>query len=270
MKHTLHIIPLFLLALLSATENLNAGKRTPLKGNGNIITHEINLTEFTQITLTGNIETDASFEYSQVPQNTASLTIEVDENLLSHLNIQVSDGHLTVSTKKNIRLEPTKLIIHGQSATLEEVQISGRFLFSLQTKLKTPKLNIETYGAADARWNPHIETQCCKINVNGAGDLAIEDLQCADLQVEISGAGDVKLKGKVQNGKYEVSGAGDLSAYGCVVENLECEVHGSGDILAHATQTLKAEASGAGDILYKGNPKANVETSFAGTIKKVK
>ena len=90
----------------------------------------------------------------------------------------------------------------------------------------------------------------CEIKVSGAGDLKAKDLICRDIKANISGAGDLDMKGKAETGEYKVSG--------------------SGDIHAHATERLYARASGSGDIKYKGDPRNDTRSTGVGDIKRIK
>jgi lactate dehydrogenase-like 2-hydroxyacid dehydrogenase len=90
------------------------------------------------------------------------------------------------------------------------------------------------------------------------------------LQVNISGSGDVRLKGAANRAHFSISGSGDIHAFEYLVEDLTCRIAGAGDIEAHVADRLDAQVAGAGDIHYRGRP-ASVrrKVSGAGTIKSI-
>lgn len=260
------------------------GYAEKVNGNGNIISKEIQISDYTELNIKVKINYNNNspffkkkeyqgpvFNYMQ-KSGSSNLQITVDENLLPLLNIYVSDGCLYVRTKKEKQeLYPTKFIINSGSQTLEKVKISGSLDFFLQNNLSSENLNVEVSGEADVYMNKPIRiANACEIKVSGAGDMEAKDLICTNIKVGVTGAGDLKLKGKAEKGEYKVSGSGDVSAYGFILKDLSCKVSGSGDLSAYATGTLEASASGSGDISYKGNPKANTRCSGAADITRVK
>ncbi|WP_308550418.1 head GIN domain-containing protein [uncultured Parabacteroides sp.] len=261
-----------------------SGYAEKVKGNGNIISKEIQISDYTELNIRVKINYNnnsslfkkkeykgPAFNYMQ-KSGSSNLQITVDENLLPLLDIYVSDGCLYVRTNKEKQeLYPTKFIINSSSHTLEKAKISGSMDFFLQNNLSGENLKVEVSGAADVYMNKPVRiANACEIKVSGAGDMEAKDLICGNIKAGVAGAGDLNLKGKAEKGEYKVSGSGDISAYGFIVKDLSCKVSGSGDIEAYATETLEASASGSGDICYKGNPKANTRCSGAADITRVK
>lgn len=263
---------------------VTAGYAEKVQGNGTIISKDIQISDYTELRIgvSINYSNNASFfkkedykgpvfNYTQKPGN-SMLQITTDENLLPLLDIHVSNGCLHIrASKNNLQLNPTKLVISSSSQKLEMANISGSIDFVFQNSFSGENLKMEISGAADVYMNKPVRiTNTCEIKVSGAGDMKARDLVCRDIKANISGAGDLDLKGKAETGEYKVSGSGDLAAYDFVVKDLECKVSGSGDIHAYATENLYARASGSGDIKYKGNPRNDTRCTGAGDIKRVK
>lgn len=263
---------------------VTAGYAEKIQGNGNIISKEIQISDYTELRIGVSINYSGNaslfkkenykspvFNYTQKTGN-STLQITIDENLLPLLDIRVSNGCLHVrASQDNLQLNPTKLVINSCSQKLDKAKVSGSIDFVFQNSFNGDNLKMEVSGAADVYMNkPARITNICEIKISGAGDMKASDLICRDIQVSISGAGDLDLKGKAKTGAYKVSGSGDLDAYDFIVEELECRVSGSGDIHAHATEKLYARASGAGDIKYKGDPRNDTRSSGGGEIKRVK
>lgn len=109
------------------------------------------------------------------------------------------------------------------------------------------------------------------LNLNGAGNLVATGIDQEEINVKLSGAGDVKLQGSVSFLTGKVSGAGDIKAKKLIAKTAKLVVSGAGDIKAHASEKIKAKVSGAGDIHVYGNPEiVNKKISGAGSIKDAK
>lgn len=273
-------IILVLIYLSSIFSFAHAKELVEIKGNGNVITKEIPVSEYTRIKISGNINNGNKsllsnrkkpvFNYTQAT-GTSSLQVTTDENLFSHLDIRVSNGSLIISTQNNERLLATRLDVNGQSPRLENAIISGSFQFIPQTELNADNLNIVIDGDADLSCNKSIHiSNICVIKVNGVSKMSAKELICQNIKAEVNDAAELSIAGEAQTGKYSVTGVGKIEAYNFKLENLECKAGDSGHIQAYVTETLKAHATDAGGIKYKGFPRADIDTKDAGMIKRIK
>lgn len=118
---------------------------------------------------------------------------------------------------------------------------------------------------------PHIEITLPNVNsisVSGAVDITCEYIEQEELSIDVSGAGDVKVKGEVTLFQADVSGAGSIKGYGLSSVKGRLHVSGTGKIKATVTQELWARASGVGVIKVAGKPiHRDAETSGLGKIK---
>lgn len=273
-------IILVLIYLSSIFSFAHAKELVEIKGNGNVITKEIPVSEYTRIKISGNINNGNKsllsnrkkpvFNYTQAT-GPSSLQVTTDENLFSHLDIRVSNGSLIISTQNNERLLATRLDVNGQSPRLENAIISGNFQFIPQTELNADNLNIVIDGDSDLSCNKSIHiSNICVIKVNGVGKMSAKGLNCQNIKAEVNDAAELSIAGEAQTGKYSVTGVGKIEAYNFKLENLECKAGDSGNIQAYVTETLKARATDAGGIKYKGFPRADIHTNDAGMIKRIK
>lgn len=103
--------------------------------------------------------------------------------------------------------------------------------------------------------------------LEGAGDVAIEGASGTALRLEVSGAGDLRARGAVDQLTVAVSGAGDLELQDLAARVASVSVSGAGDVHVNASETLEASISGAGDVRYRGSPKLSKQVSGAGSIR---
>ncbi|MDR1161323.1 MAG: DUF2807 domain-containing protein [Tannerellaceae bacterium] len=250
-----------------------------IKGNGNVITKEIQVSDFKSITVGPGVECSNRFFSKNTYQSPVlnftqttgalALSITMDENLFSSLEIKSDGNELSIRTPRGIVINPSKLEINASAKELKKVAVSGCIDFVTANAFRSDRLEIAISGASDVKINHPTQIDQFIIRISGAGDLIAEELACKELETNISGAGDIVLKGKADKARFTVSGAGDIKAYDFMVKDLECKVSGSGDAKITATETLNATVSGTGDIRYKGNARANTRVSGFGDIRKV-
>ena len=270
---TLAIIGLMTLGVISC----HADK---IKGNGNIVTKQIHVSDFTEIRVGQGIGTvgmsgffsrgqkykSPVFNYSQ-QDGSAGLEINIDENLLSALNIESANGILVIEAKKGNKITPTTLEIRGHSRELTKLSTSGSIGFYLNSDLTTENLEISSSGGSDVYLKNLVRiSNLCKFSQSGGSDLKASDLECDKIEVRTSGGSDISLAGNANSGLYRSSGGSDIHAYKFVVKILDCASSGGSDIEATATESLDASASGGSDIRYKGNPKVNKSASGGSDI----
>ncbi|MDR0749001.1 MAG: DUF2807 domain-containing protein [Tannerellaceae bacterium] len=271
-------------AFLFVTGLLLAGSFTflhaeKIKGNGNVITKDIQVSDFNSVAIGPGVECNSRFFSKNTYQSPVlnytqttgafALSVTMDENLFSYLEIKSGGGELSVRTQRGVVINPSKLEINASSKELKKVAVSGCIDFVTANAFKSDQLTIGVSGASDVKINHPARIEQFSVSISGAGDLIAEELACKELECNISGAGDIALKGEADRARFSVSGAGDIKAYDLIVKYLECRVSGSGDAKIMATETLDATVSGTGDIRYKGNARANTKVSGFGDIKKV-
>lgn len=251
-----------------------------IKGNGNIITKEIQVADYKQIKVGQGIETGGNsfFGKNQSPQvnytqkgGKSGLKITIDENLLSELKFNSNGDVLQIETERGTRINPSKLIIETHSSELNKLGVSGGIDFFLRSSLSGENLEISASGASDVYLEKPIRiTNLCKINLSGASDLKVSDLICDRIDTHSSGSSNMNLKGKANDGKYSCSGSSDIKAYDFVIKRLKCSASGSSDIFTTVTEKLEANASGSSDIKYKGNPEVKKHSSGSSDIDHIK
>ena len=121
-------------------------------------------------------------------------------------------------------------------------------------------------GAGDVEAVTSINADDLEIKVSGAGDLDME-VKAKVMDVTISGAGDMKISGTTDRQKVKLSGAGDYHGQELKSRHTYAKASGAGTARVYASQELEAYASGAGSIKYYGDPeKQQTNSSGAGSI----
>jgi hypothetical protein len=105
------------------------------------------------------------------------------------------------------------------------------------------------------------------IAMSGSGDIQLE-VEADDIDLAMSGSGDVDLSGSGKSLDIAISGSGNVDATSLPVSGCAVAISGSGDVMVHVNGDLEVAISGSGNVKYKGN--ANVESWTSGSGRVVK
>lgn len=105
-------------------------------------------------------------------------------------------------------------------------------------------------------------------NVSTFGTGRMVSVVAQDLDsISVSGASDLDATGGVDSYRLEVAGASDVNLEDFEAEVVEIEVSGASDVRVHASESIEGEASGASDLRIYGNPdRALVDSSGASDV----
>jgi len=112
-------------------------------------------------------------------------------------------------------------------------------------------------------------TQLDGIEVTGRGDVRARELDARELDLRVTGAGDLDAAGRVDRLDADVEGAGDADLGELEARAARIEVNGSGDADVHATERLDAAVRGAGDLEYRGDPALRQRVTGSGELQQV-
>lgn len=238
MKYVL--IAVAVVAALSACTFVTIDASKP-KGPQKTVTYDI--TDFDGIIVNGAYDVD----FTQGDNYLVEITTA--EDFFEKLEVErTQKGYLKLSTKPG-----SKIRSH------------------VGVKVTAPSLTfLNLNGAGDVDIESGLRSESpLKIEVNGAGDLEMKDIRCADLAIAISGAGDVDVDNLTCGDvSVSVSGAGDIDLTGLDVEKVKLALSGAGDaLLAGKAASAHLSISGAGTIDAKGLECPEIEQHASGMAK---
>ena len=107
------------------------------------------------------------------------------------------------------------------------------------------------------------------VRLSGSGDMEIYDLQGEVFEYTISGSGDLRAEGEIDELDIRVSGSGDVDARDLKAQEAYVKVSGSGDVKVYASEGFRGRVTGSGDIDIYGNPEhVSRHVSGSGDIRK--
>ncbi|HEY1427520.1 MAG TPA: DUF2807 domain-containing protein, partial [Caulobacteraceae bacterium] len=100
--------------------------------------------------------------------------------------------------------------------------------------------------------------------INGSGSLAINGFDQDELDLDVSGSGNVTAKGKARALKLDISGNGDVDAGGVAADSASAEISGSGKASIAPASVADLHISGDGEIDLMSHP-AHLTSDVSGS-----
>ena len=224
------------------------------EGNGNVVTRDINVTTFDEI----SIALPASVTYAVADK--CSCRVTLDENLFECVDIYQKGDCLKVEMVKTLQqsdLKPTKFVIELTAPTLEEISLVGGGDFSFITPFEAPKLEINTAGAYGVFFDETATIDEFEMNLAGAGKLVCKNLHSDHLDWNVAGVGKLLCKNLIaDNVDLSVAGSGGIVIEAGTVKSADLSVAGSGYIETRcALESMDYNIAGSGRIYYYGDVK---------------
>ncbi len=147
-------------------------------------------------------------------------------------------------------------VVAGQQQSLE-VTTDDNLLSRVETEVENGRLKIKTNGNIRPRTGLVVNVavpELAAAKVSGAGKLNVDGVQGEQLDLSISGAGDLRANGYARSVTTNISGAGSADLKQLVSDCTDVKISGSGHVDLFATESLNARISGAGSVDCYGHP----------------
>lgn len=155
--------------------------------------------------------------------DTESLTIEGEDNMFAYLLTDVANGKLTIQSRPNLDIEPTK---------------SLTFFLTVE---RLDGIEITSSGVVEVTG---LETDSFEVKVSGSGALSISD-------------------GNVKSQKVTISGDGTYDAENLESDEAEVKVSGDSTATVWVNNQLTVDISGNAEVRYRGDPAIDGKSSDA-------
>ena len=194
------------------------------------------------------ISVSGSFDVKLVAGKEGEITIKGDENLLEFIKTEVNNNTLSVAFEK------------GKS-------IQYDYNSSIEITIPFEAINQLTFsGSGNLSTTATLNSENLDVLVSGSGNVKFESAT-TNLKITKSGSGNLNSKGKTTNLEIISSGSGNANLSDLLSLNAVATQSGSGNIKLNCTSSLKATTVGSGNINYKGKPeKINKNSTGSGSI----
>ncbi len=216
-----------------------------IRGNGVIKKETRDVSDFSSLLSQGSMDVQIAYG------NSNTITVEADENLLSHIETLVENGKLVIRSKDKVNLKSrSKMVVYVSMTKLNALQLSGSG-------------NINGDGAFSNSGKTDIA-------ISGSGNIKLSFDSFNELALALSGSGNMDLKGNATKTiDASVSGSGNIECSNINSNDVVAKLSGSGNIKVYASNSIDAKISGSGNVYYKGNA-SNINSKVAGSGKVLK
>ena len=191
-----------------------------IDGNGVITTEQRDVDQF------NSVITDGVFNVYLSQGRTHEVQVETDENLQGIVKIRTVNNHLYVDLAENTKFESTKMNIYITSPTYEKIDCDGVVNINSTGTIVTPNLKIENDGVGNI--NLDVICESLSINSDGVGNTTLNG-ESENLTIRNSGVGDVDAYDHISMIVNIVnSGVGNSEVY--VTEELDVTISGVGNV----------------------------------------
>lgn len=172
-----------------------------------------------------------------------------------------------------------------------EIEASSNVMDRIETEVKNGRLEIKTKcingrsdmkftikvkdlskvsisGSGSVTTKDHFNVDDLELNISGSGEMNF-DATATDITCNISGSGDLDLNGSTNILDATISGSGNVKAFDMPTTDCIIQVSGSGNCEVYVNGRLDVDISGSGSVVYDGTPtEFNSSTSGSGSVSK--
>jgi hypothetical protein len=178
--------------------------------------------------------------------NKQEVTVEALTEIWELTTVKVENGVLMINVERKPD-NPNKSIW----AKIDDIKIKPTMKLMVSVK----NINeLQVNGGGKVISENSLATDYLSLVVAGSGGMDL-DLKGNNLKTEISGSGNISMKGYATSNDILISGSGTLNAFDCELESAKVKVSGSGGCEITVSSNLEATVLGSGVVKHKGNTK---------------
>jgi hypothetical protein len=215
---------LFLCFELTANDQATLLKTEEISGSGTITQENRQLSQFNSLNIQG------SFDIIVYQDETSSIEIEADDNIIPFIMSTVSSETLNIKAEKD-----------------------NTFFLNLSPTIR-PKIIIRT-------------TSLKNLFASGNSSIVLNSIDNEELKLDLSGSSEIIVRGKSKNVTAHAAGSSKIHASALQADTVTFKVSGSGKVSIHADKTLNGKISGSGMLEYSGKPsKKEIDITGSGKL----
>jgi hypothetical protein len=187
--------------------------------------------------------------------NKQEVTIEALADIFQITEIKVENGVLMVNVERKPE-NPNKSLL----AKIDDIKLNPTM--KLYVSMKDIS-DLQVNGGGKIISENSIASDNINLGIAGNGSLDI-DLKGNVVKAEVTGSGNIILKGYATSLDAMLGGSGNLTAFNCPFETAKVKLSGSGNGEINVATQLEATVMGSGNLKHKGNTK-NVSKKIYGS-----
>jgi hypothetical protein len=111
----------------------------------------------------------------------------------------------------------------------------------------------------------HFNEDDVQLYLSGSGNI-MSSFVANSINANISGSGSITADGTAQQTSLHISGSGNIHSLGLIQQKCTTTISGSGNIYVNVIENLVATISGSGSVYYTGNPALETHISGSGKV----
>jgi hypothetical protein len=202
-----------------------------------------------QVSGFNSITSSGSFNVHVKIDGTESLKISADDNIINDIETKVDDGNLHLGFKSSHSW------FHNTGKI--DIYITAKALTGLSNS-----------GSGSIKVDGELHGSNVELHISGSGNITTA-AKAENLHAHISGSGSITLSGSTHDAALEISGSGEMKGKDLKAGTVKVSLSGSGSAYVHADQTLSAHIAGSGSLVYSGTASVtDIRTSGSGRVRK--
>lgn len=220
------------------------------------------------------------------------VVVEADKDDLEELDVRVDGGRLIIENRNKNSWswgdDDRRYTVYVTVPDISGIGVAGSGDLVAETNIKSSSLDLAVSGSGSMQLTAEVSGDM-EADVSGSGNIELKG-KCRAFSSAVSGSGRVRMevdiaevagfrisgsgkilaKGKAQEVKATISGSGEVLAADLVVDKCDVRISGSGDVEINVNKSLDASISGSGNVSYRGNPAhVNSHSSGSGGVRKM-
>ncbi len=232
-------------------------------GSGDTVVNEYTFTDFNSVNAAYACDVTIS------RGSTYSITITIDDNIESYLDIRKSDNMLHVDLKSGYSYHNLNFKADIVMPDLVYLKLSGASSAEVTGFERSGEFRTKLSGASKADLD-FLSVGQIICDLSGASDLDFStDSADAGLEIDCSGASKIDINASISSAdvSLDCSGASEVNLKDFTANNADISISGASKIYIKMNGNLSGSASGASGLYYRGNLQSiNVDVSGASTL----
>jgi hypothetical protein len=189
--------------------------------------------------------------------NKQEVKVEALTEIYSLTEIKVENGILLINTERKPE-NPNKSIW----AKIDDIKLNP----TMKVYVSVKNVNeLQVNGGGKIISENSIASDNLTLGVSGSGSIDL-DIKGKTIKTEISGSGNMILKGYASYNEIVMSGSGNLNAFNLELETARIKVSGSGVAELNVTNSIDASVLGSGSVKHKGNTKTVTKKAYGSGV----
>ena len=255
--------PVFIVTLLVTASLLTVftgcrGVTQAIIGSGNLITQEMDFTDFTKV------EISHVFQAKVTRSDSFSVAITVDDNLLEYVVVRKSGNTLRIYLKAGYAYIGTTKMVEITMPKIDKLSLSGASQGEVSGFRSSDSLEFEASGASYLNIND-LKAGDTGFEISGASHIS-GSIEISEGRFNVSGASSINLEGFASDIFIEVSGASQADLANFPVSNATVSISEASVAAINVSGSIDGDVSGASRLIYLNDPALTIEMSGDSTV----